>query len=66
MFISDARDVLIEAQDQLIDLLVQHDEATRAEDWVRVDTLKAEIANAAVRQNEIRNLIPSPASRPAG
>ena len=58
MFISDARDVLIEAQDQLIDLLVQHDEASRAEDWVRVDTLKTEIANAAVRQNEIRKLIP--------
>jgi hypothetical protein len=59
MFISDRRDVLTEAQDQLIDLLVQHDEASRAEDWGRVHTLKTEIADATARRDQIRNLIPS-------
>jgi hypothetical protein len=63
MLIADERDVLIEAQDQLIDLLVQHDEASRAEDWGRVHMLKTEIADATGRPDEIRNLIPSSAQR---
>jgi hypothetical protein len=38
MFIPGARDVLIEAEDQLIDPLVQHDEATGPKigsGWIR-------------------------------
>jgi hypothetical protein len=63
MLIADKRDVLIEAQDQLIDLLVQQDEASRADDWDRVSMLKTEIADATARRDEIRNSIPPSAQR---
>jgi hypothetical protein len=34
------------AQDRLIDLLVQHDEASRVQDWPRVATLRTQIDDA--------------------
>jgi hypothetical protein len=56
MFTSEQSEFLIETQDRLIDLFVQHDEARRAEDWGRVEALKIEIADAMARRDEIRNL----------
>jgi hypothetical protein len=49
------REALIEAQDRLIDLFVQHDEASRTEDSRRVQTLKAAIDDAIRRRDQIRN-----------
>ena len=65
MLIADEREILIEAQDQLIELLVQEDEASRAEDWGRVHMLKTEIADATARRDEIRYSIPSASSSDA-
>ena len=48
--------LLIEIQDLLIDLIVQHDEATRAEDWGRVRALETEIDDLMVRRDEISRL----------
>lgn len=45
---------LTEAQDRLIDLLVQYDEAIRAEDWQRVDTLNTQIEAARADRDAIR------------
>ncbi|HYM72705.1 MAG TPA: hypothetical protein VET89_06960 [Stellaceae bacterium] len=45
---------MTEAQDRLIDLLVQYDEAIRAEDWQRVDTLNTQIEAARADRDAIR------------
>jgi uncharacterized protein (DUF2236 family) len=37
------RERLVEMQDRLIDLFVQHDEAKNAQDWERVRALQTEI-----------------------
>jgi len=65
MFTREQREFLIEALDRLIDLFVQHDEASRIEDWGRVDALKTEIADAMAHRDEIRNLSPPSACAPA-
>ena len=54
MYTSEQRDSFLEAQDRLIDLFVQHDEASRAEDWGRVHKLKTKIAAARLHRDEIR------------
>jgi hypothetical protein len=59
MFTPAQRELLIEALDRLVDLFVQHDEASRIEDWGRVLSLKAEIADAMARRDEILALSPS-------
>jgi len=60
MFTSELREHLVEAQNRLIDLYVQHDEASRAEDWERLRALKTEIGDAAARLEEIRTFITAP------
>jgi hypothetical protein len=49
---SEAREEFVEIQDRLIDLFVQHDEASRAEDWDRVHALATEIGHATARRHE--------------
>jgi hypothetical protein len=61
MFTPEQREFLIEALDRLIDLFVQHDEATRIGDWGRVDALEIEIADATASRDEILNFSPPPA-----
>ena len=48
---------LLEVQDQLIDLLVQCDEAIQTEDWAKSQALETEIDDAMARQKELRGLI---------
>jgi hypothetical protein len=45
---------LIEAQDRLIDLLVQQDEARKAEDLPRMAALETEIGAATTHRDELR------------
>jgi len=49
----------IEAQDTLINLLVQHDEASRAEDWRLLRALERQIETARLRCDELRSPPPS-------
>jgi hypothetical protein len=56
MLTSEERALFVEIQDLLLDLFVQHDEASRAEDWSRVRALETEIDDAMVRRDEIRRL----------
>lgn len=48
------RTKLTEAQDRLINLLVQHDEASRAEDWRRLKALDRQIDTARAHHNALR------------
>lgn len=45
---------LIEAQDRLIDLFVQQDEARKAEDLPRMVALESEIDGATLHRNSLR------------
>jgi hypothetical protein len=54
---------LIEAQDRLINLLVQQDEAQRAEDWRRVNALDKQIAAARAHHDAMRPLTAEPRDR---
>jgi hypothetical protein len=49
------RTKLTEAQDRLINLLVQHDEASRAEDWRRLKTLNRQIDAARAQHHVLRS-----------
>jgi hypothetical protein len=51
---SDRAARLVEAQNQLSTLLVEHDEASRAGDWQRVATLRLEIDTARTRRDQLR------------
>jgi hypothetical protein len=51
------RERLIQAQDRLFDLLVQHDEARHANDALRVTALKRQIDAAKTRHDELRRLL---------
>jgi len=53
---SEEHALLIDIQDRLIDLLVQQDEARRAQDWRRARALQDEIADARFCQDKIRRL----------
>jgi hypothetical protein len=43
-----------EAQDRLLDLLVQQDEASRLKDWLRVSALEAQINAARVNHDQLK------------
>jgi hypothetical protein len=54
MLTPEERALFIDTQDQLIALCVQHDEASRAEDWGKAGTLEAEIDVVRARMDELR------------
>jgi hypothetical protein len=54
MLTPEERALLTDTQDRLISLFVQHDEATRAEDWARARNLEAQIGDAQCEADAIR------------
>jgi hypothetical protein len=54
MLTPEERALLTEQQDQLIELYVEHNEATRAADWGRVRALQIEIDNTKEQLDAIR------------
>ena len=54
MFTPDDHVRLAAAQDQLVDLLVQQDEASRGKDWPLVGALEKQIAAARPRRDKLR------------
>ena len=56
MLTPEERALLTETQDRLIDLLVQHDEARKAEDWDRVRALEVKIDDMQEQRKEISRL----------
>jgi hypothetical protein len=56
MLTPEERALLIDKQDQLIELLVQRDEAVRAADRLRVQDLQSQIEKAQGQVHAIRRL----------
>jgi hypothetical protein len=56
MLTPEERALLTEKQDQLIELFVRHDEATKAADWDRVRALEGEISSMQEKTAAIRQL----------
>jgi len=54
--ISEEHALLVDIQDRLIDLLVQQDEARRAQNWHRARALQDKIVDATFCQDKIRRL----------
>jgi hypothetical protein len=54
MFTPDDHVRLAAAQDQLVDLLVQQDEASRVKDWPLVGALEKQIDAARTRRDKLR------------
>jgi hypothetical protein len=54
MLTPEERALFTERQDRLIELYVEQKEATRAEDWVRLRVLQAEIDDANQQLDAIR------------
>lgn len=48
------RKSLVEAQDHLIDLFIQHDEASRAGDRQRLNELNLQIDRARLQRDDLR------------
>jgi len=55
MLTPEERALLTDQQDRLIELFVQHDEATRAEDWDRARDLETEIDETQGEADAIRH-----------
>jgi len=51
---TDDRAALTAAQDRLLNLLVQQDEASELKDWARVNTLETEIEAARTRRDKLQ------------
>ena len=56
MLTQDERDLLVEVQDRLLQLYVYREQASKTQDWKRVDSLEADIAEVEARRREIRRM----------
>ena len=56
MLTFEERALLVQVQDRLLELYVHRDQATKAKDWERVDSIDADIAEAEAKRKEIRQM----------
>jgi len=54
MLTQEERALLVDVQDRLLELYVLREQASKDQDWKRLDSLEADIAEAEARRREIR------------
>jgi hypothetical protein len=54
MLTQEERALLVDVQDRLLELYVHREQASKDQDWKRLDSLEADIAEAEARRREIR------------
>jgi hypothetical protein len=54
MLTQEERALLVDVQDRLLELYVLREQASKDQDWKRLDSLEADIAEAEAQRREIR------------
>ncbi len=56
MLTPEERALLVDIQDRLLELYVLREQASKAKDWRRVDSIDADIVEAEAQRKEVRQL----------